>query len=138
MRKSSVLTSVAMLLLACLVGMPFYYIVVNTFKTQADMALHPLAPPTSFTLDNYADVFRTTPVLRAFLNTIYVTAGSVVLMLLIGSMAAFGMIFQRSRLSTFIGGVLLVAFFVPYQTTIIPLYQLIVDAVIDACREVRR
>lgn len=122
-RRGAVLTSIIMLTLAALVGLPFYYIVVNTLKTQRETAMAPLALPSGLFLDNYATVFQTVPILQSFLNTLYVTAISVVLMLLIGSMAAYGMIMRKSRFNRWFGIALLLAFMVPFQTTLIPLYQ---------------
>ncbi|HKT56349.1 MAG TPA: carbohydrate ABC transporter permease [Microbacterium sp.] len=119
--------SIVLVLMACLVGLPFAYIIINTFKTQPEMQKNPLGLPTSWTLHNYVDVFVQSNVGQAFLNTVYVTAVSVVLMLLIGSMAAFSLVYRGGRLSTLIGGVLLAAFLVPFQSTIIPLYLLIVN-----------
>jgi raffinose/stachyose/melibiose transport system permease protein len=127
-RAATALLSVAMILLACVVGLPFYYIVVNTFKTQPQMELNPISLPTSLDLGNYVHIFATSNVGQAFLNTLYVTATSVVLMLLIGSTAAFAIVYRSGRLSTVIGGILLAAFLVPYQSTIIPLYELVVNA----------
>lgn len=127
-RLASVITSLVMIPLACLVGLPFYYVLVNTFKTQTEMSINPLGLPTEFTLQNYADIFTKSPVLLAFANTVYVTGVSVALMVIIGSMAAFAMIYRRGRLTTIFGGILLFAFLVPYQTTIIPLYKMVVGA----------
>jgi len=126
--RASVITSLIMIPLACLVGLPFYYIAVNTFKTQADMSVNPFGLPKSFTWDNYVSLFSNFPVLQIFGNTVYVTVVSVALMVLTGSMAAFAMIYRRSKVSIIIGGVLLGAFLVPYQTTIIPLYKMVVAA----------
>ena len=127
-RPASVITSIAMITSACIVGLPFYYVVVNTFKTQAQMERNPISLPTSFNFDNYIQIFQTSNVGQAFLNTLYVTVTSVFLMLLVGSMAAFAIIYRSSRTNAVIGGILLAAFLVPFQTTIIPLYELIVNA----------
>lgn len=122
-RRGAVLTSIIMLALAAVVGLPFYYIVVNTLKTQRETAIAPLALPSGLFLDNYLTVFQTVPILQSFLNTLYVTGISVVLMLLIGSMAAYGMIIRKSHFNRWFGIALLLAFMVPFQTTLIPLYQ---------------
>lgn len=127
-RAANWLTSMAMIALGCIIALPFYYIVVNAFKSQADMTLDPLAPPKSLYLDNFSQAFGQSDIPRAFLNTVYVTGVSVALMLLIGSMAAFALIYRTSKLNTVISVILLSAFVVPYQSTIIPLYQLIVNA----------
>lgn len=125
-RWTTLVASIVMIPLACIVALPFYYVLVNTFKTQAEMSVSPLGLPVDFTLDNYVNVFTNSPILIAFLNTVYVTGVSVALMVLFGSMAAFAMIYRRGRVSTVVSIVLLFAFIVPYQTTIIPLYKMIV------------
>jgi raffinose/stachyose/melibiose transport system permease protein len=126
--KRHVLISVAMIPFACVVALPFYYIVVNTFKTQAETTAAPLALPTHLYLDNYVNVFQTSPIVQSFLNTLYVTAFSVALMLVIGSMAAFGMIIGKGKIALIVGGVLVVAFLVPTQATLLPLYRMLVGA----------
>ena len=124
-RPGAILTSVIMIPLACVIGLPFYYVLVNTFKTQAETTLAPLALPTTLNLDNYATVFSEVPVAQSFLNTLYVTAAAILLMLLIGSMAAFSVIMRASRLVTIL---LVVAFLVPGQVTLIPLYRMLSQA----------
>jgi raffinose/stachyose/melibiose transport system permease protein len=127
-RWAYALTSLAMIFLACLVALPFYYIIVNTFKTQSQMELNPISLPSSLNLNNYVEILATSNIGQAFINTLYVTAVSVAIMLLSGSMAAFAIIYRHTKLNVIISGVLLIAFLVPYQTTIIPLYELIVNA----------
>jgi raffinose/stachyose/melibiose transport system permease protein len=125
-KSRNLLTSVVMVPFACLMALPFYYIAVNTFKTPEQTADHPLALPTHWAFDNYARVFRDTEILHSLLNTVYVTATSIVLMLAIGSLAAFGRIIGRGRFSAVIGGVLVTAFVIPGQATLIPLYRMLV------------
>lgn len=124
-RPGAIATSLIMIPLAAVVGLPFYYVVVNTFKTQAETTMAPLAPPTTPNLDNYLTVFSEIPVAQSFLNTVYVTAAAILLMLLIGSMAAFSVIMRASRLVTVL---LVIAFLVPGQVTLIPLYRMLSQA----------
>jgi len=126
MRKSrGILLSVVMIPIACLVAVPFYYILVNTLKTQPETAANPLALPSTLYWGNYAHIFQTIPVLQSFLNTLYVTVVSIVVMLLVGSMAAFGVLIGRGRFAAVIGVILVVAFVVPGQATLIPLYRML-------------
>ncbi len=60
------LLSITMLLLAAVVGLPFYYIVVNTLKTQQETGNAPLALPSRLFLDNYLAVFQTIPIAQNF------------------------------------------------------------------------
>ncbi|MCL3861714.1 carbohydrate ABC transporter permease [Actinotalea sp. K2] len=129
MNKSRhVLTSLVMVPLAALVAVPFYYIVVNTFKTHQETATSPLALPSGLRLDNYVEVFETLPVLQNLLNTVIVTAASVTTMLLIGAMGAFGMIIRSTRFNTWFGALMVLAFLVPFQATLLPLYRMLVTA----------
>jgi raffinose/stachyose/melibiose transport system permease protein len=126
MRKSrGIVLSIVMIPIACLIAVPFYYILVNTLKTQPETAANPLALPSALYWGNYAHVFETIPVLQSFLNTLYVTVVSIVVMLLVGSMAAFGVLIGRGRFASVIGVVLVVAFVVPGQATLIPLYRML-------------
>jgi len=121
-----ILLSIAMIPIACLMAVPFYYIVVNTFKTQVETTNSPLALPTSLNLANYVNVFQTLPIVQSFFNTLYVTAISIALMLVIGSMAAFGVLIGKGRFTTVVGVILVIAFLVPGQATLIPLYHMLV------------
>jgi raffinose/stachyose/melibiose transport system permease protein len=127
MRKSSWLSrlalSIVMLSIACTVAVPFYYIVVNTFKTQQQTSVSPLGFPTSFNFTNYKNVWDNIPVLQSFWNTLRVTVVSVVLMLLFGSMAAYSVVMRKARASKRIHIILLLALAVPFQVTLIPIYQ---------------
>jgi raffinose/stachyose/melibiose transport system permease protein len=124
--RSSILTSVIMLPVACVVGIPLYYIVVNTFKTQQEITTTPLSPPTSLFLDNYKAVFDTAPLFQNFTNTLYVTVLSVLIMLLVGAAAAYAMVMRATRFNRWFGILLLLAFVIPTQSTLIPLYRFLV------------
>lgn len=124
-QSRGIVLSIVMIPIACLVAVPFYYILVNTFKTQPESAANPLALPSTLYLGNYLHVFETTPVVQAFLNTVYVSVISIVLMLVIGSMAAFGVLIGKGRFATVLGVVLVIAFLVPGQSTLIPLYRML-------------
>ena len=125
--RTSPLTAVIMIPVALIVALPLYYIVVNTFKTQAEMSSSPFALPTQLFLDNYATVFGTVPLVQSFANTLFVTVASLLLMLIIGSMAAYGMIIGNSRFNRWFGAALVLGFIIPSQSTLIPLYRLLVQ-----------
>lgn len=125
-KRTSPLTAVVLIPLALLVGVPLYYIVVNTFKTQQEMATSPLALPSSLYLENYTNVLAGSTVVQSFTNTLIITVASVAIMLVVGSMAAFGMILRASIFNQIFGVLLLAGFIIPGQATLIPLYLLLV------------
>ncbi len=104
--------SVVMIALACLVALPLYYIVVNTFKTQAEMVASPIGLPPSLNLDNYLRVFQDVPLLQSFGNTLYVTVLGVAIQVLIGAMAAYGMILRATKFNRILGLILVLVYVV--------------------------
>ncbi len=123
-RRTRILLSIVMIPISILMGLPFYYILISTVKTQNEVAVSPFGLPTAPFFDNYVEAFTALPLVQAFLNTTYVTAVSVGIMLVVGSMAAFGVILGRSWFIRLVGVALVVSFLVPFQSTIIPLYRL--------------
>lgn len=119
-----ILTSVIMIALALFFAVPLWYILINTFKTIPDMASNPLGLPTSWTFDNYVNAFVNVPILRSLWNTVIVTFFGVLIQVIVGALAAYGMILRKSVFTTSVGAVLLVAFVVPTQSTLIPLYRI--------------
>jgi raffinose/stachyose/melibiose transport system permease protein len=124
--RTSPLTAVIMIPVGLIMALPLYYIVVNTFKTQEEMSSSPFALPTQLFLNNYATVFGTVPLVQSFANTLFVTVLSLLLMLIIGSMAAYGMIIGNTRFNRWFGAALILGFIIPTQSTLIPLYRLLV------------
>lgn len=118
----SVLLSLFMIPASLIVGLPFYYLVVNTFKTQREAAEAPLALPSSLFVGNYKSVLETVPIAQSFGNTIYITVLSVAGMLAVGSLTAYAMVIRQSRWNSVFAFLLLIAFIVPFQTLLIPLY----------------
>ncbi|MFJ2544771.1 carbohydrate ABC transporter permease [Microbacterium sp. NPDC087589] len=110
--------------LTVLIAIPLYYVVISTFKTQADMSASPFGLPAEWRLENYATLLMSGSIWQSFLNTLIVTVISVFLQVVVGSMAAYGMILRNSRLTAAIGAIMLIAFCIPMQATLIPLYQM--------------
>jgi raffinose/stachyose/melibiose transport system permease protein len=90
------------------------------------MSASPFSLPTQLFLGNYEKVFGTVPLGQSFTNTLTVTVVSVLLMLIIGSMAAYGMIIGNKRFGRWFGAALVLGFIIPSQSTLIPLYRLLV------------
>lgn len=118
------ITSVVMIAVALICAVPLWYIVINTFKTIPDMNSNPLGLPKEWTFDNYVHAFKTVPILRSLWNTFIVTFFGVAIQVIVGALAAYGMILRKSRFTAAVGAVLMVAFVVPAQSTLIPLYRM--------------
>lgn len=119
-----VIRTVVVFVLALICAIPLWYVVVSSFKTSVDMFKNPLGPPTEWTFSNYVKAFEGGSIIRAFANTLIVTVITVLLQVLIGSMAAFGVVYKKSKFTAIVGGVLMITFAIPAQATILPLYRL--------------
>lgn len=123
-RQRSAVRSVVVLIIALICAVPLWYILINTFKTVPDMATNPLGLPKQWTLRNYRRAFATVPIVRSLVNTLIVTFFGVLLQVVIGALAAYGMILRKSIFTSVIGVILMIAFVIPTQSTLIPLYRM--------------
>src|SRR3954451_4345270 len=89
------------------VMLPIYWIVITSFKSQANyFSINPLAPPTDPTLENYRLVIQS-DFARYFINSVIVTLGAVVPAVLISFMAALAVVRGTSRLLRGVNGLFL-------------------------------
>lgn len=108
----------------CLVFVyPFYYLVISTIKTQQEVAYEPAGLPKSLYLDNYISIFESGVLGRAFFNTITITLFAVVLIVFIGEMAAYPIVFRKNKFNNFAMTYLLLGFLVPFQAVLLQLFQ---------------
>jgi raffinose/stachyose/melibiose transport system permease protein len=78
--------------------------------------------PDSFTLDNIVGIFEGTLLWRFFLNSLLISSVSTILVLLVGSLAAYGFTQHRFRGSTFLQFILLSGIMLAPASIIVPLY----------------
>jgi raffinose/stachyose/melibiose transport system permease protein len=109
------------------VMVPIYWIVITSFKTQANYFItNPFAPPADPTLDNYRLVIES-DFARYFINSVIVTLGAVIPSVLISFMAAFAIVRgSRNRFLRGVNGLFLMGLAIPLQATIIPVYLIII------------
>lgn len=115
----------AMLGVCVVFFIPFYYLLVNTFKPAKDATLSPLSIPIrNFTLDLYRQALDTINFWGSFRNSLVITGVSVVIIVVIGSMAAYAIVRRKNKLTKVLFIYFLLGFMVPAQTTLIPLFNL--------------
>jgi raffinose/stachyose/melibiose transport system permease protein len=111
-----------------IVMIPIYWIVITSFKTQANYFItNPLAPPSEPTLDNYRLVIQS-DFIRYFLNSAIVTLGAVIPAVIVSFMASFAIVraAHSSRFLRGVNGLFLMGLAIPLQATIIPVYLIII------------
>ena len=124
-RRSLIITEVLMILLALLWFVPIYYLIVTTLKSPAEATASPLALPSSLNLQNYIDAWQKMEFPRAFANTLFITAMSVFLIVMFGSMAGYALARTKSKLGNRLFLFFLAGLVVPFQMNIVSLYKIV-------------
>lgn len=123
-REKKFYLSDLVLLPICIIFLyPFYYMVINTFKTMSEMSFSPTAFPTQLFLDNYKDILTNLQIYRAFGITAVITVCSVLAIVVIGEMAAYPLAFRASKLDKAFTIYLMIGFLVPFQAILLSLFE---------------
>lgn len=97
-------------------GIPFYFVIINSFKNRQEAALMNLSWPSTFQIiENYTKVLQTNNgiVIRAFSNSVIITALSILLMVLLCSMAGFVLQRKKDRVGTISNFIVLTGLMIP-------------------------
>ena len=125
-RITNWILEIVMILLACMVLFPIYYLFVTTLKTPQEATLNPFGLPNHISISGYIKAWNTMRYPRAFMNTLTITMCSVIGIVVITSMAAYTLARRNNKLNKFIFMFLLAGIMVPYQVSIIALYKMVI------------
>ncbi|WP_202081597.1 carbohydrate ABC transporter permease [Caldalkalibacillus salinus] len=112
------------ILLAIIFLVPFYFVVVNSFKSFSEILVDAAALPSEWLLSNYVEVWQVLDFPTAFLNSLIITVFSIMGIVVISSMAAWKMVRTPGKLSNFLFILFVSAMVVPFQAVMIPLVKL--------------
>ena len=113
------LTYVAMILY------PLFNMIMSSFKTTREILTTPFALPTSFSFANYVTVWVERGFARYFFNSLWLTAVSMFFVVLLGSMAAYGISRFKFRGSIIIYMLFLSGIMLPLRAAVISLFQIV-------------
>ena len=120
--KSKILEGFTWLLLI-LYMTPFYLMFINSFKTRREIFADTTGLPATWNFKNYADAMDRMGITSAFTNSIIITVGSVIVILLFSSMAAWVLVRHKSLKSQIVFYIFTAGMIVPFQAVMIPLVQ---------------
>ncbi len=104
---------------------PFLWMVAATFKTEPEIAGFSIIP-NQFTLESYRFVFRKIPIIRGFINSLFVSVVVTTSVIVFGSMVGYALSRLRFRGRDLIFNLALATMMIPAQLTLIPLYTMMV------------
>ncbi|RXZ51796.1 carbohydrate ABC transporter permease [Agromyces binzhouensis] len=117
------LASVVIWLIVVVQVYPLAWLFITSIRTEQDFASgNPFALPTEITFDNYVRAFETGNLGLNILNSLIVTLGSNLLIVLLGMMAAYALQVLGFRLSRFVRALFLIGIIVPVQIALVPLF----------------
>lgn len=103
---------------------PFYLMVINSFKTTQQFVDSPFSLPDKIGFGNYVDAFTKMNFLNGFVNSVTITLISVTLIILTSSMAAHYLVRNKGKVSRIIFAILVASMIVPFQAVMIPLVSI--------------
>ena len=124
-RKAAiVLAEIAFGFYSLIIFYPLANMILSSFKSTREIFQTPFALPSAFDFGNYVTVWVKRGFGRYFFNSLWITASSMVFVLLFGSMAAYGVSRYKYKLSTLVYMLFLSGIMLPLKAAIIPLFIL--------------
>lgn len=106
--------------------LPIYVVLAMSLKPMTDMSSR-LQLPTQIYWENFAKVFRLSGIMRAVLNSLIITAGTVIIVVVVGSLAAYPMARIQNRLSKAVKIFVMGVMMVPGMSMVVGIYSLLVS-----------
>lgn len=118
-----ILTLVMLVIVSLTFIFPFYWIMTGAFKLQSvAISLPPEWFPKQPTMENFEKLFQN-PALRWFINTVFVSAASMVLVCLTASLAGYAIAKKRFYGQTVVFSLIICAMALPKQVVLVPLVR---------------
>ncbi|MDF2964005.1 MAG: transporter permease [Paenibacillus sp.] len=108
-------------------GYPFLYMVLTSFKTQEMFFKDPFSLITPIQFSNYTLAFEK-GLTRYFANSLYITAFSVLLIVLFAALASYPLSRIRFRMNKALFMLFVSGMMLPIHSTLIPIFKLTQDA----------
>jgi raffinose/stachyose/melibiose transport system permease protein len=125
--RGEVVSMVVLAILVIVVSFPVVYAFLNSFRNYAEITRDPMGFPTSFAFDNYVRLFQETAYGEALWNTVVITVGTIVLLIALVPMAAYGIERIGGRASRWIYVFFIAGLMIPFQVRMIPLVSAMDD-----------
>ena len=109
---------------------PIIFMIVSSLKPDLQLlrdsaSLRAFLPVGDLSLDNYFSAFDRAPIARFIFNSVFITAATLVLSLLLCSLAGFSFVFLNWRGRAIILSIILATFIIPFETIAIPLLLIV-------------
>lgn len=121
MHISDKIINILLILLAMLFLIPFYFVIVNSFKSMNEITADNVALPTSLNLDNFKQALSSIRYGQSLLNTFLITFFSNVGWILIAPMGAYYIGRIDNKFCKFLFTLIIASMSIPFQAVMIPM-----------------
>lgn len=125
--KFTLIREVAVWLVAIVFLLPFYFLVITAFKSDQEVfSTSATELPATWTVENFANVMTATGqsnVLIGLLNSIIITGGTILCMVVLGALAGYVITRSTRRWTQVSYYIFLIAIILPTQLGTVPLYM---------------
>jgi ABC-type glycerol-3-phosphate transport system permease component len=125
-RRLRWLAALPMAVLAVSCVYPLLFAINNALKTNKEYILDRVGLVSAPTLDNFVSAWGRAKLGEYFLNSVITTAGAVVLLLIVSSMAGFALAMLRFPFRRVIFLVILASLMIPVQVVLVPFYRTVI------------
>ena len=115
---------IIMILWSFIAMAPVWILIINTPKTKKEIYTNPFGVPRQWTLENYQSIIKGSDFLNYFKNSFVVVVGSLAMILVLGSLAAYALAHWRTKTSKSIHFFFIIGMMLPIKIATIRLLQL--------------
>lgn len=124
----SKLGKIVLLIIASLFTVfPFIWMILSALKTKAEVMDTSLFFPTVAQWGNFKEVLFNSPLLQYVGNSLFVSAVTVALQVVFGSMLAYAIVFMNFRFKNILFIVVMGTYMLPSAATYVPSYKILAD-----------
>lgn len=122
--STRILLVVILALFCILFLMPIYFIAVNSLKTYGEILTNFASLPSHPSFDSYLKAWDRMNYLQTFFNTMFLSAGSAVVTILLGSMAGYKLQRTSGKFAKGVQMALIYGLIIPFPVIMVPMTQM--------------
>jgi len=121
-----IIAILVLIILFVIVVFPFVLVIINVFKTKADITADPLAliGKHGFSLKNFTNAMKKMNFWHVFGNSVFITSISTILTIIFSSMTAYVIVRNNWKATKILFAAMIASMVIPFQVLMIPLVSL--------------
>jgi raffinose/stachyose/melibiose transport system permease protein len=123
--RRALLRELALLVIAAIWWVPFYFLVIISLKPDLEALQSPLSFPKDVDIGNFSTAWHDAALGRSLVNSLVITGGSVLALIAIGSICAYTIARRPGRMGTALYLLFVLGIILPFQLGLVPTYAVL-------------